>query len=142
MEKIDNTTNCSICTKPFKSTDKRACHDEHLTSEYRYMIKGKRGWYSVIVGLTLLHSFLSSASESLILCAPCNLHLSKCFFPIAIHWFSHANNIDRSIFCRCDYYFVLILVCSSLSTIRNEMFHLQWYIINSCDVLDAYGSNT
>ena len=31
----NNVTNCSICTKPFKSADKNVCDDEHLTGEYR-----------------------------------------------------------------------------------------------------------
>ena len=63
-----------------------------------YLTKGKRSWYYVFVGLTLLHSFFSSASGSLILCAPYNLHLSNCFFSIPLHWFSHVNNIIRNIF--------------------------------------------
>ena len=31
----DNTTNCSICVKPFKSADTKVCDHNHLTSEYR-----------------------------------------------------------------------------------------------------------
>ena len=46
--------------------------------------KGKHSWYSVFVNLTLSHQFLSSASGSFILCAPCNLHLSKCFFSTSL----------------------------------------------------------
>ena len=30
-----NTTNCSICSKPFKSADKKVCNHDHLTGEYR-----------------------------------------------------------------------------------------------------------
>ena len=31
----NNTTNCSICTKPFKSADKKVHDHNHLTGEYR-----------------------------------------------------------------------------------------------------------
>ena len=31
----NNDTSCWICTKPFKSTDKKVCNYKHLTSEYR-----------------------------------------------------------------------------------------------------------
>ena len=31
----NNTTNCSICAKPFKSADKKVRKHNHLTDEYR-----------------------------------------------------------------------------------------------------------
>ena len=31
----NNTTNFSICAKPFKSADKKVCNHDHLTGEYR-----------------------------------------------------------------------------------------------------------
>ena len=54
-------------------------------SKSAQMTKGKCSWYSVFVNLTLSRPFLSSVSGSLILCAPCILHLSKCFFSIPLH---------------------------------------------------------
>ena len=70
-------------------------------------------------------SFLFLASGSFILCAQYDLDLLKCFFSKPRNWFSHVNNIVRNIISRCDYYFVLISVCSSLTAIGNEMFHQQ-----------------
>ena len=46
-------------------------------------------------------------------------------FSIPLHWYSHANNIDRDIFCCCHYYIASIPVCSILSPIHNEMFFQQ-----------------
>ena len=50
-------------------------------SKSAQMTKGSR--YSVFLKLTLSCRFLSSASGSLILCIPCNLHISKWFFNVS-----------------------------------------------------------
>ena len=96
----------------------------------------KRSWCSVFVNLTLSCPFLSSVSGSLILCAPCNMHLSKWFSSTySMHQSSHTNNIGRNVFCCCDYYIASIPVCSSLLPISNVMFHQQWNMINLRDAL-------
>ena len=66
--------------KDFDDDDSHQSSLRRTLSKSTQMAKGKRSWYSVFVSLTFSCPFLSSASVNLILCAPCNLHLSKWFF--------------------------------------------------------------
>ena len=98
------------------------------------MTKGRRSWYSVFVNLTLSRPFCRQLLWAWFfeLCVTCIFPYG---FSIPLHWYSHANNIGRNIYCCRHYYIVSILVCSSLSPIRNAIFHQKWYIINSRDAL-------
>ena len=59
-------------------------------------------------------------------------------FLIALHWYSHVNHISRKIFCFFHYHIVSIPVYPSLSLIRDRIFHWQWCIINSRNVLQRW----
>ena len=109
--------------KDFDENDShRSCLGKTL-SKSTYMIKGKRRWFSVFVNLTLSCPFLSSASGSLILFAPCNLHLLKWFFNTSsLIQACKQIEIDGNIFCGSYYYIDLMLVCSGLSPMDNETF--------------------
>ena len=109
----------------------------HTSLVYIIRFRNPRRWQKVnIVGILFLSTWLFHASSCCQLLgawffAPQITCIFLNGFSIPLHWYNHANNIGRNIFCCCHYYIVSIRVCSSLSPIRNEIFHQQWYMVNS-----------
>ena len=108
-----------------KNFDNDGSHESCLCktfSKSASMRKGKRSWYSVFCKLDFVMVLLVVRFRELDSLCP-------------LYWSSNASNVDRNMFCFYVYYFVWIPFCSSLAPICNEMFHQQWYIINSRDFL-------
>ena len=108
-----------------KNFDNDGSHESCLCKAFSIsasMRKGKRSWYSVFCKLDFVMVLLVVRFRELDSLCP-------------LYWSSDASNVDRNMFCFYVYYFVWIPFCSSLAPICNEMFHQQWYIINSRDFL-------
>ena len=89
-----------------------------------WMIKGKRSWYSGFVNLTLSLPFVLSASRSLTLCTPCNLHLPKCFL-----------DTSSLVQPRKQYWQKYLLLLSLLFCLNTSL--LKSFTNTYCDVLPA-----